>query len=421
MLTLRGIYCLSLSAALLFIGRIAFNFELVTLAVSLLLAFVGGLGASDISSRKWKRNEPHTTLLVEKRLVCQGETVITTVELLARFGLSRVVAFGSPVSESRQGRFVLRPKMFLDYIPANSRYGIRSKIRARSRGKMTIGPVEFWRLDPFGLTAHYLTSSLTTEVLVYPNLSPIEVNSSGLEKLTVAGNNYQKVKEANSGDTPFGFKPWRPGESIERVHWPLSIKSSSVMLRTFERPAERVVEIVIDNSIVPEFLSRQSYLVDRIADISGSLALSFLKSGKEVTISTIYGPKRVLQPNQRESELTLLAILAGLEGRTRIDGLGISRYLSEVNKRNIVLVTSDPTLHFSRAQDDVDCLGAVFQIVLTERNSNEFFGSVNEGRFPKEPRSAEEDLEQIRCKNLVTIPNDVGLARAWWASKVGPN
>ncbi len=133
--------------------------------------------------------------------------------------------------------------------PLNSQEDARLAYRlpARSRGRLSVGPLDITLGDHLGLTTTTIRAARLTEMIVHPklyNLAPL-VAVAGSDPAT----DQQQIRSiATSGEEFFALRPYVIGDELKRVNWKASARTDDLVVRQDERPRTGRVTILLDVS-----------------------------------------------------------------------------------------------------------------------------------------------------------------------------
>jgi uncharacterized protein (DUF58 family) len=133
---------------------------------------------------------------------------------------------------------------FVTYLPAHERRRWVARTPCTMRGKYTLGPATLVSGDPFGIFRLERTVEGTSEVLVYPQTTPLP--GFNLPNAELAGG--QDVKSRTYHVTPnvSTIREYQPGDSFNRIHWRSTARANQLMVKEFELDPTAEVYIVLD-------------------------------------------------------------------------------------------------------------------------------------------------------------------------------
>lgn len=125
------------------------------------------------------------------------------------------------------------------------------------------------------------------------------------------------ARRAGSGTELFGIREYRVGDSLRRIHWRSSARRGELVVREYEPPGLRLLNVVVDAA------PPSAEVADQIARIAASEAWDCIREGGRVTL---WAPGGDPLPATRDlwTVLEWLAryphASAGGAGRRRVDG-----------------------------------------------------------------------------------------------------
>ena len=136
------------------------------------------------------------------------------------------------------------------------------------RGVVALGG---WRLetsDPLGLFRHGTRLEETAEVVVLPTFA--ELGQAPQQREIEAS---LAARRAGAGTELFGVREYRPGDPLRRIHWRSSARHGELIVREFEPPGLRTLELLLD----PDPPSPEA--ADQAARIAASEVWETLRAG----------------------------------------------------------------------------------------------------------------------------------------------
>jgi len=105
-------------------------------------------------------------------------------------------------------------------------------VTAQRRGRFRLGPIVLRSGDPFGLFATVARVPADALVLVYPRVLPLpywQLPGSFLE-----GNVLTGQRSLQSTSMVMGIRDYQPGDAVNRIHWPSSVRHRGLFVKEFE-------------------------------------------------------------------------------------------------------------------------------------------------------------------------------------------
>lgn len=152
-------------------------------------------------------------------------------------------------------------KLWLEFIDhsklsseINSRviYGLKSNrvhlfsstLILNKRGFFSLGPTELISGDPFGVFTTCREFPQKDQLMVYPKIFPlfgfplISADKTGSENL--------RLQTTYTTSQAAGVREYFPGDPLNRVHWPITMKHNRLMVKEFDEETQTSVWIFLD-------------------------------------------------------------------------------------------------------------------------------------------------------------------------------
>lgn len=116
------------------------------------------------------------------------------------------------------------------------------------RGRYRIERVKLLTRFPFGLFVKAATRPLPSELVVYPETSPLP--ASLVQDLTALGRDEASPRRGQ-GPALYNLRPYQPGDDSRAIHWKTSARQATLIIREAEAEDQRRVTLAL--STVPPF------------------------------------------------------------------------------------------------------------------------------------------------------------------------
>ena len=230
-------------------------------------------------------------------------------------------------------------------IVSASRQPLRWRARGtyRQRGWVAFGPSRIRVREPFGLFSTEARVGQLQRVLVRPRVRP-------LPELLLPSAHYDGAahRSGQGSDYPpetTGVRPYQPGDSYGRIHWPLTQKHGELMSRTFEQPVTADLWIVLDLDETAHVGSGEDSTMEYSVTLAASVAMHVLERGRKVGLIANDGRATLLEPHpgaaQDQVLLDYLAV-AVADGRRRLAEAPLWDRLRRLPRRALVVITPSP-------------------------------------------------------------------------------
>ncbi len=112
------------------------------------------------------------------------------------------------------------------------------------RGLYRLGPTAILTGDPFGLYMMGRVFDTSAELLVYPAIVPLQ--HFGLPFGELPGGARTERRAFHSTPNAAGIRDYLPGDSMSRIHWPVSARAQKLMVKEFELDPTADLWLVVD-------------------------------------------------------------------------------------------------------------------------------------------------------------------------------
>jgi uncharacterized protein (DUF58 family) len=233
------------------------------------------------------------------------------------------------------------------------------------RGLFHLGPTTYSSGDPFGLFLSSRQVKGEQSLLVLPYI--VELNSFPFPPGLLPGGKAKRQKTQDITPHAGSIREYAPGDSLNRIHWPTSIRKDRLMVKEFEEDpradawifldADRDVNISIAQEYVPpkieqiwmwqkrEEVKLPPDTFEHAISAAASISSYFIKQGQSVGLSSASRLMVVLPAERGERQLgKILETLSFLnsDGRLPLAGLVQSQFMQLPRGSTVVLITSSP-------------------------------------------------------------------------------
>ena len=124
--------------------------------------------------------------------------------------------------------------------------------------------------DSFGLFSRKRTCAAQAEITLRPQTFPVSVCLNQAAEVLLDSESYSAQKAGNDPGETFRIREYVPGDPIRQIHWKLSEKTGTLMVREFGLPAMNRLLLVFlpDKSLLSEQLDT---MLDTMVSISSEL------------------------------------------------------------------------------------------------------------------------------------------------------
>ena len=236
-----------------------------------------------------------------------------------------------------------------------------------TRGLFRLGPTRLISGDIFGLfraTREFLSS---TDLLVVPFM--VDLAAFPAPHGILPGGKAVRRKTVNVTPYAAGVREYIPGDSLNRIHWPTTVRRDRLMVKEFDEDPQAEVWIFIDAQdtvqvVLPEeipavkgefawLLMRKAEIklpsstIEYSVSIAASIANYFINSGQEVGLASVGQVFTILTAEKGERQMgKILETLALLQPGGDLPFLGlITAQENHLPKGSTVVMITPSTDH----------------------------------------------------------------------------
>jgi uncharacterized protein (DUF58 family) len=183
------------------------------------------------------------------------------------------------------------------------------RIVCRQRGKFVLGPTTLRTGDPFGLFDVEINLTETASLLVLPPViawTSLPVLSRGRDEEGRATRS-----QVESGVAAAQVRPYQPGDSLRRIHWPSTAKHGELHIRQFDRATRGDWMIVLDMTPGHHSGTGTESTIEACVILAASVADYGLSEGRSVGLVSL-GPEGLVWSAPRQGASHRWDILASL-------------------------------------------------------------------------------------------------------------
>ena len=126
---------------------------------------------------------------------------------------------------------------------------VKTALRAAHCGTVALSLSDAAVQDWFGLYRCPLTLQSSRFITIEPPLFSIQIALAERESVSADGTRWSSAHAGQDPSETFGFRTYIPGDPIRQIHWKLSQKTDSLMVRELGLPVAEEVLLLLDTSI----------------------------------------------------------------------------------------------------------------------------------------------------------------------------
>jgi len=214
----------------------------------------------------------------------------------------------------------------------------------RVRGIYELGPLAVTATDPFGFFHVRRTFGDATTVLVYPNAT--DLPNFYIPPANLPGEGRFRRRTHNVTPNVAGVRPYEPGDSYNRIHWPATARTGEPMVKQFELDPASDIWIVLDLQQSEHVGEGEDGTEEAAVRIAASIARYFINANRSVGLISFGEDLRVDEPDRGSNHFT--RILESLALARAVGDVPLANLLLEESRRfgrhtTVVAVTASPS------------------------------------------------------------------------------
>lgn len=237
----------------------------------------------------------------------------------------------------------------------------------RVRGIYELGPVTVTAADPFGFFQFTRTFGHVTTVLVYPNAP--ELPNFYIPPANLPGEGRFRRRTHNVTPNVAGVRPYEPGDSFNRIHWPATARTGEPMVKQFELDPASDIWIVLDLQQSEQAGEGEHGTEEAAVRICASIARYFVSANRSVGLISFGRDLRIDEPDRGANHYTRL--LESLALAKAAGDVPLSNLLIEESRRfgrhtTVVVVTPSANEDWALTMMSLATRGVKVAAVLVE-------------------------------------------------------
>ncbi len=168
--------------------------------------------------------------------------------------------------------------------------------KAIRRGRYRLGPIVLRSGDPFGLFPREARVPTEALILVYPRVVPLphwRLPGSVLEGGVLTGQ-----RSLQSTSMVMGIREYRPGDAMNRIHWPSSMRHRTLHVKEFELDKTADLWIYLDLERHWHRGEGEDSTEERTVTVAASIVRKALDEHRNVGLVTSGGRAEVFHPDR---------------------------------------------------------------------------------------------------------------------------
>ena len=228
-----------------------------------------------------------------------GETIVERLELqngsrLPKFWLEVEEESDLPAHRTEQ----------VVSLGGRSRREWRIETECRRRGVFTLGPVRVSSGDPFDLFHRRKTYGEAQQLLVYPRT--LELPRYDVRPANLPGEGRFRRYTHDVTPNAAGLRDYATGDSVNRIHWPSTLRTGHLQVKTFELDPAAELWIVLDLHRADHAGEGDEATLEYAVTAAASIARHFLAQHRSVGMLLFGDRLRLIEPGRGNAPLARL-------------------------------------------------------------------------------------------------------------------
>lgn len=151
-------------------------------------------------------------------------------------------------------------------IPAKGTRVVTMELSSAHCGLLRFSVDKIRILDYIRLWKTTRTSRLTTEVVILPQVWPVGLDMAPIYNTQIESDRYSDIKSGDDPSEVFGLRDYQPGDAQSRIHWKISSKRDSLVIKEYSLP------IINSACVLLDWRARNIALLETILETALSLS-----------------------------------------------------------------------------------------------------------------------------------------------------
>lgn len=179
----------------------------------------------------------------------------------------------------------------------------------RRRGLFTVGPVRVRSGDPFDLFHSERTFGRAQQILVYPQA--LDLPNFSVPPANLPGEGRFRRRTHYITPNASGLRDYEPGDSVNRIHWPSTLRTGRLLVKTFELDPASNLWVVLDLNRADHAGHEDDASVEYGVTAAASVARLFLGQNRSVGLMMFDTGLKTVEPDRSSQHLSrILELLA---------------------------------------------------------------------------------------------------------------
>ncbi|MCK9495722.1 MAG: DUF58 domain-containing protein [Dehalococcoidia bacterium] len=304
-------------------------------------------------------------------------------------------------------------------LPARGAASWSYRTRTRLRGVYEVGPLRVTARDPFGFFRVTRTFGSTATVLVYP--SAPELPNFYVPPANLPGEGRIRRRTHNITPNVAGLRPYAPGDSYNRIHWPTTARLGQPIVKQFELDPASDIWIVVDLQRSVHVGEGEESTEEMAVSVAASVCRYFIQQNRSVGLITFGQRLRIDEPDRGQNHYTRM--LETLALARAVGDAPISNLLFEESRRfgrhtTVLVITPSTEESWPLSLISLASRGVKVAAILVEANTFgdapsplDVYGTLASGGVHTLTVKRRDDLGRVLSAGMEDAPARGGLPR----------
>ncbi|MDA0814975.1 MAG: DUF58 domain-containing protein [Chloroflexi bacterium] len=305
-------------------------------------------------------------------------------------------------------------------LPARGIASWSYRTRTHLRGVYTLGPVEVTVRDPFGFFHARRTFGEPTTILVYPNAP--DLPNFYVPPANLPGEGRIRRRTHNVTTNVAGLRPYQPGDSYNRIHWPATARHGEPIVKQFELDPASDIWVVLDLQETVHVGEGEESTEEQAVSVAASICRYFIQQNRTVGLLSFGDDLRIDDPDRGQNHYTRM--LESLALVRAVGDVPLSNLVLEESRRfgrhtTVVVVTPSTEQGWALTLVALGTRGVKVAAVLLEANTFgpapsplDVYGTLASGGVHTLTVKSRDDLGRVLSASVETDQAREGAARA---------
>lgn len=150
-------------------------------------------------------------------------------------------------------------------VPGKGSQELEWQLVCQHCGRIELQVTEVYLYDGWGIFAAAMDAGEQIAALVLPNILPVKINPEIHDSKDVESDEYSMYQAGEDVSEIFAFREYIPGDRLQNIHWKLSEKTDSVIVKQPSFPISNQLVILMDNSVAKDLEENKDAVKEREA------------------------------------------------------------------------------------------------------------------------------------------------------------